>query len=105
MRSPEESIFNSELTTLAITLTIFDATATTMWLKLEWAREGNPLLVPLIERFGVVPAMLIRSVFGIIMVIVVDRLIPSTKWDEAGMRLLTSALGLLAAYHIIGPFI
>lgn len=94
------------LTPWAIAATLFDAAATGMWLRLGIAREGNPLLAALIERIGIAPAMLLRAIVGVALILALD-LTLTTLGDRSALKrwampTIMLVLAAVAVWHIVG---
>jgi hypothetical protein len=88
----------------AIVLTLVDAVATAVWIEAGIALEGNPLLAPLVEQAGAVPAMLIRAVVGVGLLLLLARLAPVSQLARRAVPVLAVVLGAVAAWHATGLF-
>ena len=88
---------------VAIGLTGFDALATAMWVALGIAIEANPWLAWLIDEAGLVPAMLVRAVIGIGLVLALDALRPWSDTARRALPALTAVLAAVAVWHLVGP--
>jgi hypothetical protein len=86
----------------AVTLTVFDAAATAVWLELGLAIEANPLLDHLIGLVGVGLAMLFRAWVGIVLVLALAVCATESRWARRALPAVTALLGAVAMWHVVG---
>jgi hypothetical protein len=87
---------------LAVLLTFVDALATAAWLELGIADEGNPLLASLIDVIGAVPAMAVRAVVGVALLVGLGLLSRRSRLARAALPAVTLVLAAVAVWHGIG---
>jgi hypothetical protein len=87
---------------LAVVLTMIDAVATSLWLELGIADEGNPLLASLIEVVGAVPAMAVRAVIGIGLLVGLGVLSRRSRLARVALPIVTLVLAAVAVFHAVG---
>lgn len=86
----------------AVVLTLVDAIATAVWVEAGLAHEGNPLLAPLVESAGAVPAMLVRAAVGVGLLVLLARLAPVSRLARRAVPGIAIVLGVVAAWHATG---
>jgi hypothetical protein len=87
---------------LAVVLTLVDAIATAVWLELGIADEGNPLLAGLIDIVGAIPAMVVRAVVGIGLLVGLGLLGRRSQLARAAVPAVTLVLAAVAVWHGVG---
>jgi hypothetical protein len=87
---------------LAVALTLVDAGATTLWLELGAAEEGNPLLAALVDVLGAAPAMAVRAVVGVGLLVGLGLLSRRSRLARIALPLVTLILAAVAVWHGIG---
>lgn len=85
---------------LGVALSAFDAAATWLWLSLGLATEANPLLANLIARNGLVSAMALRALLGVVWFAGFAWLSRRTQLATAGQLLTLGLLAIVALYHL-----
>lgn len=86
----------------AVTLTVFDAVATALWLELGIAAEANPLLDRLIDLVGAGTTMALRSVIGVTLVLALAALSGTSRLARLALPGVTVVLAAVAGYHVVG---
>lgn len=89
-------------TVLAVLLTLLDAAATWAWLSTGLAREGNPLVLALIDTYGPTFGLLARSLIGVTFVAGLTALAVRHRVAGHALMLATAALGAVAVWHAAG---
>jgi hypothetical protein len=87
---------------LATALTLLDAVATALWLELGVADEGNPLLARLADLLGAVPAMAIRAVVGVALLVGLAVLSSRSRLARVALPGVTVVLAGVALWHAVG---
>ncbi len=88
---------------LAIVLAFFDSIATLVELTLGTAREGNVLLAHAIERWGAESTLMVRGIVVSLLIVALTALASKHPRAQAGLRVATVVLALVAIYHVVGP--
>lgn len=86
----------------AVVLTLVDAIATATWLELGIAAEGNPLLAALVDLAGAVPAMVVRTVVGVGLLVALAVLAPRSVLARRALPVVTCVLATVALWHLVG---
>lgn len=86
----------------AVLLTLVDAVATAVWIEAGVAIEGNPLLAPLVDSAGAVPAMMVRAFVGVGLLVLLARLAPASRLARVALPGVATVLGAVAAWHAFG---
>lgn len=89
-------------TLVAMLLTVFDATSTTVLIAWGTASEGNPLLAALIDRIGLVPAMAVRVGVGGGLTLVLAWLATWRREVRPVLAFAVAVLALVACLHVLG---
>jgi hypothetical protein len=87
---------------LATGLTLLDALATALWLELGVAEEGNPMLAGLADLWGAIPAMALRAVVGVGLLVSLALLSRRSRLARAALPALTLVLAAVAVWHVVG---
>jgi hypothetical protein len=87
---------------LAVALTFLDAAATALWLELGVADEGNPMLAHLVEAVGAVPAMAVRTLVGVSLLVGLGLLSRRSQLARIALPGVTLLLALVAVWHAVG---
>lgn len=86
----------------AVTLTLFDAAATYLWLSHGIAFESNPFITALMDLIGPPTALLVRAAFGIALVAGLAFLVGRSRLARPALYLVATALGLVGVWHLQG---
>ena len=87
---------------VALACTTLDAAATYAWLRLDLAREGNPLLAGLIEQVGASTALLVRYAVGCALIVALFSLVHRSRFARQAFVGTTMVLVALAGWHVQG---
>lgn len=90
------------LTVTAIALTLFDAVATVVVVGSGLAVEANPLLAELIDRIGLLSAMLARALLGIGLLWLLAWLSTWRHEVRPALLLVAVVLATVAVVHVVG---
>ena len=97
---PRERVLPATL--LVVVLAAFDALATLVLVGRGVAEEGNPLLARLIEEVGLVAAMGVRVVVGVLFTLALAWLSTWRREARPVLALVVVVLSLVAALHTVG---
>lgn len=86
----------------AMVLTLVDAIATAVWIEAGIAAEANPLLAPIVESAGAVPAMLLRAAVGLVLLVLLGRLAAVSRLARFAVPPIALVLGGVAVWHATG---
>lgn len=86
----------------AVTLTLFDAAATYVWLSHGIALEANPFIAALMDLIGRSTALLVRAAFGIALVAGLTFLVGRSRLARPALYLVATSLGLVGVWHLQG---
>ena len=93
---------SAQLLPVALALTVLDAVLTLQWLRIGVAVEANPWLASLVEQLGPAPAMVVRTLVGVVLVVALAAVARTVVSARRGLLAVSVVLGAVVAWHVTG---